>query len=99
GGRAKCAFGRHPPDDPVGPPAAGAVIDLMLAVHRVIAPFVGPAHLAQGRVHRHIVLPFAMGPTSEAAWGCTKPAYSRTIRLFRDEMVSAAARPSGGVPG
>jgi len=41
GGRAKSAFGRHPADDPVGPPAAGAMVDFMLAVNGMVAALVG----------------------------------------------------------
>ena len=50
--RAEGAFGRHPPDQPMRAATAGAMIDLMLAVHRVITATSGVmrhAQVAEGR--------------------------------------------------
>ena len=58
-GRAEGAFGRHPADDPVGPPAAGAMVDLMLAVDGVIAPLVGLAQFRSEPGRSACDLPFA----------------------------------------
>lgn len=38
GSRTEGTFGEHPADDPVGPSAAGAMIDLRLAIDGMIAP-------------------------------------------------------------
>src|SRR5213076_966102 len=47
-GRAKGALRRHPADDPVGPAAAWAVIDFVLAIDSVIAPLIRLPRLAGG---------------------------------------------------
>ena len=62
GRRAEGAFGGHPADQPVGPAAAGAMVDLMLAVDRVIAPPGGLERLRSVRSwpSSHY-LPFAVG--------------------------------------
>ena len=41
GGRAEGAFGRHPADQPLGAPASGTVIDLMLPIHGMISAACG----------------------------------------------------------
>ena len=41
GGRAEGAFGRHPPDQPLGAPASGTMIDLMLPIHGMISAACG----------------------------------------------------------
>ena len=41
GSRAEGAFGRHPPDQPLGAPASGTMIDLMLPIHGMISAACG----------------------------------------------------------
>ena len=55
--RAECALGRHPANQPVSPTAAGAMIDLMLAIHDVITATSGivrHAQVAESRDGGHI---------------------------------------------
>ena len=84
-GRAESAFGQRAADVPVGPPAAGAVVDLVFAIDRVIAALGGIELLTE---RQHFIL-HSIGRTHDEVVGFQRPM----------DLPAVSFVPRSGTPG